>query len=216
LSSSAEDIICTFPGKRPLYYYITDRKALKGRSLSACIRRQISRKVDFIQIREKDLPDRALLKLASHALALARRSPTRILLNGRADIALAAGLHGVHLPSGGPFPGDIRPWTPPGFLIGVSVHSVREARIAAASGADYVLLGHVFATASKAAYGPPVGLDTLRRVCRAVTAPVFALGGIVPEVIEKTLDAGASGVAGISLFQHCIDFRPPTGQNRKY
>jgi thiamine-phosphate pyrophosphorylase len=216
LSSSGEATARTFPSRRPLYYYITDRRALARTTLLACVRRQISHGVDIVQIREKDLSDRAILSLASRIGHAASGSATRVLLNGRADLAVVAGLHGVHLPSTGPDPHDIRCWTPPGFLIGVSVHSTAEALRAAASGADYLLLGHVFPTPSKADYDPPVGLETLREVCAAVDIPVFALGGVRPEHIVSILDNGAVGVAGIRLFQERIDFRFSTGQNRNH
>jgi thiamine-phosphate pyrophosphorylase len=214
LSSSGEATARTFPSRRPLYYYITDRRALAGTTLLACVRRQISRGVDIVQIREKDLPDRAVLSLASRIGHAASGTTTRVLLNGRADLAVVAGLDGVHLPSTGPDPDDIRGWTAPGFLIGVSVHSTAEALRAAASGADYLLLGHVFPTPSKADHGSPVGLETLREVCGAVAIPVFALGGVRPEHIVDVVDSGAVGVAGIRLFQELIDFPFSTGQNR--
>lgn len=190
-----------FPTKRPLFYYITDRKRLQGRSLIPCIRRAIDRGVDFIQIREKDLTDRALFDLTRTVLAFARGTGCRVLVNGRADIALAAGADGVHLPSTGLQTTDMRKWVPDDFLIGVSVHTMPEIRHACAQGADYLLLGHIFPTESKASYGAPLGLRRLGNACRASAIPVLGLGGIKPELIESVLNAGAAGVAGIGLFQ---------------
>ena len=214
MSNSGRATSPTFPGRRPLYYYITDRRSLAGRPLLGCIRRQVSHGVDFIQIREKDLTDRDLYRLALRVRLAAAGTATQIILNGRADLAVAAGANGVHLPADGIDPADIRRWIPPGFIIGVSVHSKAEALRAASSGADYVLLGHVFPTPSKEGLGPPLGLATLGEVCAAVKIPVLALGGMRPEDTGSVLDVGAAGVAGISLFQHCIDFRCPSAQNR--
>ncbi len=181
-------------------YYITDRKQA-GQSLLPLISRAVANGVHFIQIREKDLPDRELFELACCAVTLAVRTKCRILVNGRADVALAAGAHGVHLPSTGLRISDLRPWVPRGFLIGVSAHSLRDALRASAEGADYVLLGPVFPTESKLRYGPPLGLSYLRRVCSRVPLPVLGLGGISEDKVADVLATGAAGVAGITMFQ---------------
>jgi thiamine-phosphate pyrophosphorylase len=190
-----------FPAKRPLLYYITDRKRLREISLAECIRKTIERGVDFVQIREKDLEDRALFDLTCSALSFARGTDCRILVNGRADIALAAGAHGVHLPSHGLQITDIRPWVPGDFLIGVSVHTLPGIRRACAQSADYLLLGHIFPTESKERFGRPLGLRRLKNACSASSVPIFGLGGIKMELVESVLNAGAVGIAGIGLFQ---------------
>ena len=193
-----------FPDKRPLFYYITDRHQLPSASTGELLKqldRAVRRGIDFIQVREKDLSDRDLLRLTSQAVRLARGTACRILVNGRMDVALAAGAHGVHLPSKGIQVADILPLLPAGFLVGVSAHSLREARQAAAGGADYLLLGPVFATPSKIRFGKPLGLRRLARVCSLLPLPVFGLGGIHRGEISKVLAAGACGVAGITLFQ---------------
>jgi len=167
--------------------------------------------VDFVQIREKDLDDRSLYDLSVMAVRLAAGTPCRILVNGRADIAVAAGAHGVHLPAAGVPIERLRPWLPRPFIVGASVHSLAEAQRARRKGADYVLLGHVFPTASKAGYGLPLGVEVLRRVCHRAGIPVLALGGITLQNRDSALDAGAAGVAAISLFQSSLDFRVPAG-----
>ena len=191
----------TFQDRRPLFYYITDRRRLLGKPLIPCIRRALHRGVDLIQIREKDLNDRALFELTRRVLAEARGTECRILVNGRPDIALAAGAHGVHLPSAGLQVVDIRKWLPRKLLIGVSVHTIAEVLRACAQGADYLLLGHIFPTESKAGYGPPLGLKHLKRACSSVPVPILGLGGIKPELVDSVLQAGAAGVAGIGMFQ---------------
>jgi thiamine-phosphate pyrophosphorylase len=180
---------------------VTDRRQLRPQDFRARIRLLIRWGIDFIQIREKDLTDRELFLLARDVVALARSTSCRVLINGRADVALAAGAHGVHLPSSGLRADDLRLWLPEGFVVGVSVHSESEAMRAWASGADYVLLGPVFATPSKAGQGHPMGLAVFREICRANPLPVLGLGGISRETVEAVLDAGAAGVAAIRLFQ---------------
>jgi len=193
-----------FPAKRPLFYYITDRRQLPSASITVLllkVKRAVSWGVDFIQLREKDLSDLELFHLTTEAVRLARGTTCRILVNGRIDVALAASAHGVHLPSTGLESAGLRPRLPRGFLVGVSTHSLGEARRAAAGGADYLLLGPVFRTASKIRYGGPLGVRYLKRVCSALRIPVLGLGGIRPDRIHRVLNAGAAGVAGISLFQ---------------
>lgn len=197
----------TFPSRRPLFYYITDRKQLADKPLLWCIGRAIGWGVDFVQIREKDLCDRSLYELTRKVVQAASGTHCRILVNGRADIALAACADGVHLPSAGLLATNIRPWLPRGFLIGVSTHLRQEGVRAAAAGADYVLLGPIYPTESKLRYGPPLGLDYFRQACRALPIPVLGLGGIRPEHVSPVLEAGAAGVAGIGLFQKDSDFR---------
>jgi thiamine-phosphate pyrophosphorylase len=190
------------------FYYITDRRSLAVPTEASLLRRVskiIALGVDFIQIREKDLPDRSLFDITRRIVKMAREIPRpsrcRVLVNGRADIAVAASADGVHLASSGFKILDIRSWIPKKFIVGVSAHSMREIRSACADGADYILLGHVFPTASKEGMGPALGIEFLRRACIESAAPVLALGGITAERIPEVLQAGAAGIAGISLFQ---------------
>ena len=184
--------------------YITSRAGIgagTGAGLAPLLREAIDSGVDWIQIREKDLPGDELLALVSEAVAMARSSRTRVLVNGRADVALAAGASGVQLPSDAFSPRRLRAITPDGFLIGVSCHEAGEVRRAEAEGADFALFGPVFDPLSKPAAGPAAGLGKLGEACAAVGIPVLALGGIDTENAAKCMAAGAAGVAGISLFQ---------------
>jgi thiamine-phosphate pyrophosphorylase len=183
--------------------YITDRQALAPRPLLPFIVEAIQAGVDLIQIREKDLATRELLELVRSAVEAARRTATRVVVNDRLDVALAAGAAGVHL-GGRSLPvAVVRRHVDRSFLVGASCHSLEEATEAEAGGADYVVLGPIFETPSKLVYGPPLGLEKLREVAARVKMPLLALGGVTVERVGACRQAGAAGVAGISIFQNC-------------
>lgn len=185
--------------------YITDRQALAAIPLDDCIRQAVAAGVDLIQIREKDLGTRELMRVVESALAAAQGMPARIVVNDRLDVALALGAGGVHLGTQSLPAEAVRriadSRAPNDFLIGVSCHSLADALAAESAGASYILLGPIFETASKLRYGPPLGIAKLGEVARRVKIPVLALGGITVERVKPCLAAGATGVAGISVFQ---------------
>jgi thiamine-phosphate pyrophosphorylase len=182
-------------------YYITDRKTCPV-PLIENIRRAIHASVDFIQIREKDLPTRDLFELSVQAAALAREHSTRILVNDRLDIALAAGLDGIHLGQSSVPPRVIRQRvSTPKFLIGVSTHSLEEIRAVKNQEVSLVTFGPVFQTPSKVPYGAPVGLEALGQAVLASPIPVLALGGVDAVNCQQCLSTGVAGIAAIRLFQ---------------
>ena len=181
--------------------YITDRLGLAPAPLVSHLQAVVRAGVDLIQLREKDLACRELLGLAKTSVEISQGSKTRIVVNDRLDVALAAGAHGIHLGGQSVPPGVVRRYVGRDFLVGVSCHSMEEALKAEAGEADYILLGPVFDTPSKRRYGPPLGLNKLSEVASRIRIPVLALGGITVERVRTCLEAGATGIAGIRLFQ---------------
>jgi thiamine-phosphate pyrophosphorylase len=157
--------------------------------------------IQLIQIREKLLTARVLFELTTAVSAIVRGSATQILVNDRADVAAGSGADGVHLTTRSLAPDIIRKTFGENFLIGVSTHSLAEARVARRDGADFAVFGPIFASPSKVEYGPPLGVGQLFEVTRELAPfPLLALGGISIDNVNRCLSAGASGVAGITLF----------------
>jgi len=170
-------------------------------ALDRQIAEAIAAGVDLIQIRERDLPARVLLDVAARAVTAARGSKTRLVVNDRMDVALAAAAHGVHVRSDGPPVPVVRTIAPEGWIVGRSIHGASEA--AAHADADYVLLGAIFPSQSKEPGAPGVGLDELRAAAAAAPrTSIVAIGGVTPENAAACIDAGASGVAAIGAFMH--------------
>ena len=171
--------------------------------------------VDWIQIREKDLSGRECSRLTSEAqqsvgkACAEKPQRPRVLVNDRLDVALAVHTDGVHLGEKSLPPHEAKRLREAlhrqDFLIGVSCHSLEAAKSAERGGADYIFFGPVFATPSKASYGAPQGLERLSEVCRAVSIPVLAIGGITLNNFASCLSAGAAGIAAIRLFQDAPD-----------
>lgn len=173
---------------------VTMRYSITDRRLGWNIRESIAAGAGYIQIREKDLSARELLSLTRDAVALTSGTSTRILVNTRADVAAAAGAHGVHLPAGSP---EARLFRELVQLVAVSCHTIEELRRAERDGADFAVFGPVFQTPGKST---PVGLEALAAAAAAVRIPVLALGGVTKDNEAECLRRGAAGVAGIRLF----------------
>lgn len=204
----------TPPSHKPLLYLITNRLAFRHKSETdsgetwqsqiEAINLAAQSGVQLIQIREKDLSAKALIEFTRRVIAVARPRGAKVLVNDRLDVALAAKADGVHLRVNSLPANEVRAVVQKiglqDFLIGVSTHSMAEARAAEAGGADFMVCGPVYDTPSKREYGEPMGLERLSEICRAVKVPVLALGGINLANFREPLNSGAAGIAAISLF----------------
>jgi thiamine-phosphate pyrophosphorylase len=194
-----------FPtGNEPLLIYaISDRRSLDV-DLPTYVARAVAAGVDMFQVREKDLTDRELYELMKRCVGAVSGS-MKMLVNDRLDIAVAARADGVHLGGHSAPVKTVRKHAPPGFLIGVSTHNLAEAQKAEDGGADFITFGPVFYTASKAKYGPPVGVPALTDILAQVHVPVFALGGINRGNLAELAHLPVAGISGISMFQAADD-----------
>jgi len=182
----------------PIVYPITSGESTPDHILQL-VCAAVDAEIPLFQIREKSLSARVLFELVARAAELTRSTRTRLLVNDRSDIARAAGADGVHLTTHSLPVEVVRRIYGPEFVIGVSTHSLDEAR-AARGGADFVVFGPVFETESKRVYGPPQGLSKLREVTRELGEfPVVAIGGVTIENVSECFEAGARGVAAIRL-----------------
>ena len=192
-----------------LLYYITDRQQFPGNEnhhrahLLQAISAAARAGVDYIQLREKDLPTRELESLSQEAVRLVRKDGgrTRLLVNSRTDVAIAAGADGVHLRSQDISPADARsPWrisnAEKKLVVAVSCHTESEVIEAEKAGADFVVFGPVFEKGGS----DLAGIAGLRKACQH-KIPVLALGGVTLDNARDCLDAGAAGIAGIRVFQ---------------
>jgi thiamine-phosphate pyrophosphorylase len=214
------------PITSPVICYVTDRKALPsgktaGRLLNKMlldvIRAAAEAGVDWVQIREKDLPSRELFEIVREAVALASLRPElaqprsiKVIVNDRLDVALAAGAAGVHLGHASVPAREVVRWcragnTPADFLVGVSCHSLEGAREAEKAGASYTHFGPIYETPSKIPFGKPHGVEELAQVAKAVKIPVIAIGGVNESNAGECIRAGAAGIAAIRMIQDAAD-----------
>jgi|GEM_PF-250942 len=202
---------CRYNRLAVLLYYISDRKGIAGAepeqyaALLRCIAEAARAGVDYIQLREKDLPADQLERLARETVRVVRENSatTKLLINTCADIAIAVGADGVHLPAGSPVADEIRAaWIKSSNcepLIGVSAHSVEDVRQTESDGASFAVLAPIFEKFVTGAKG--IGLNVLSQACSQSRMPVLALGGVSLANARACLDVGAAGIAGIRLFQ---------------
>jgi thiamine-phosphate pyrophosphorylase len=196
--------------ERPVICVVTRARGGKGTPERAALLDRLERAVaagaTMVQIRERQLGDRDLADFAREVVSVARPKGALVTVNDRTDVAVAAGADGVHLKGDGPDPRDVRRIVPARFIVGRSVHALDEAVEMASSGAcDYLLFGTVFPSRSKPPDHPTAGLDSLAHVCRSVTIPVVAIGGVTVERGPDIARTGAAGIAAISLFSDAQD-----------
>ena len=177
---------------------VTDRAQTRGRDLVDVVVECVTAGLPAVQVREKSLPAADLAALCRRLREPTRERGALLIVNDRADVALAVGADAVQRTHASLSVAEIRTVVERRLSIGASVHSRDDALTAEAEGADWIVFGPVYDTASKRQYGPPQGLAKLETVARAVRIPVIAIGGITPERVAEVRAAGAHGVAAIS------------------
>lgn len=178
-------------------YVILDRTASRGRDLRDVLDGVIRGGARLVQFREKEWSSRQCFPLLQELRGHARSAGVSFVVNDRLDLALAVGADGLHLGQDD-LPAPVaRRLLPTSMFLGVSTHTLEQARQAQADGADYVAVGSIFPTATKPEF-QLVGLELVKRARQAVTGPLVAIGGITPENVAEVIRAGADGVAVIS------------------
>ena len=180
-----------------LLYAVTDRHWLNGRTLYSQVEEALKGGATFIQLREKELDEEHFLEEAKEIKELCRRYQVPFVINDNVEIALAVDADGVHVGQSDMEAGDVRAKLGPDKIIGVSAQTVEQAVMAEQNGADYLGVGAVFPTGSKAD-ALEVSHDTLKAICKAVKIPVIAIGGISKENILELSGSGICGIAVIS------------------
>jgi len=179
-------------------YVLTDRRAAGARSLVDLVRAAVRGGATAVQLRDKGATTRDMIELGRALLAITRPAGVPLIVNDRADVALAIGADGVHVGQDDMPPPLARAILGPERILGVSAGTVDEARQAEREGADYLGVGDVYGTPSKADAGTPIGVAGLAEIARAVSIPVVAIGGITLDNAAATIQAGAAGVAVLS------------------
>ncbi|HEX7512120.1 MAG TPA: thiamine phosphate synthase [Candidatus Methylomirabilis sp.] len=179
-------------------YLATDRTQTGGRNLVEVLGQAMAAGAPAIQLREKGLDTVGLYRLAETLLTMTRKAGAALLINDRVDVAMALGADGVHLTRKSLPPREVRSLVGPRMLIGISCHGLEDVREAVDGGVDFVVLGPIYATLSKAPYGPPLAPGILREARRICPLPILAIGGIKAARVPEVVSAGADGVAAIS------------------
>jgi len=187
----------------PPLLLITDRKQSR-RPLDEVAAQACAAGCRWISIREKDLSRTDQIAVARALRPITQRAGARLTLHGDADLARDADVDGVHLPSGS-VGRAARRLLGPDALIGLSIHSVREAADLDDTVLDYVIVGPAYATASKPGYGPPLGPDGVVAIVREAAVPVIAVGGIAADNIAPLIHSGVAGVAIMGAMMRAAD-----------
>ena len=182
----------------PFVYTILDADGLAGRAAAEVVEALVEAGARLLQVRGKRLGDRALCELAREVVAAARAGGALVLVNERPDVARIAGADGVHVGQEDMPAADVRRLMPVPALVGLSTHDVAQVRAAPDGVLDYVAIGPVFATRSKAAPDPAVGLEGVAAARASTSLPLIAIGGITCANSASVVEAGADGVAVIS------------------
>jgi thiamine-phosphate pyrophosphorylase len=186
-------------------YVITDRQAAGGRSMLDVVRSAVQGGASVVQLREKSVSTRDMVELGRALLEVTRPAGVPLIVNDRVDVALAIEADGVHVGHDDMPVALARRLLGPGRILGASPETLAEAREMEQDGADYLGVGDVYGTPSKADAGAPIGVAGLAEVMRAVTIPVVAIGGITAANAGPVVEAGAAGVAVISAVVGAAD-----------
>ena len=195
-------------------YVITTTVPHLGRDHLAIAEAALRGGATVLQFRDKTMADAEFASTASRILSIARKSGVPLIVNDRVKIAAAIGADGVHVGRADAAVGDIRRSLPPGMIVGASATSYDEAIAACDAGADYLGVGPIFSTASKADAAPPIGLGKLARICGDVKLPVVAIGGIHVGNLKSIMEAGAAGAAVIAAVAEAADVTAATAELR--
>ena len=191
-------------------FLVTDRHQTNGRPLVPLLQRVFTAAVPMVQLRERDLSARELVRLAREVQALTASCRSQLLINDRIDVALALEGVGVHLRSNSLPVSVARQLLGSQRLLGISVHAVEEVMEAEAQGADYIVLGPIYETPSKQMFGPPLGIRTLEKACQLVRIPIIGIGGVTAARAHEMRRAGAFGVAVITAILGAADVESAT------
>lgn len=203
-----------FSSKENCAYLITEGRATVknfhevSERILEIIKTAVRANIRLIQIREKNLSAKLIFELTSEAVKITKNTETKILVNDRADIAVAANADGVHLTSKSLPTKIIRQIFPKDLIIGVSAHNLEEAQKAKLQGADFATFSPIFKTPSKEISGEPQGLEALIEVCEKLSPfPIIALGGIDENNYREVLGNGAKGFAAIRFLNNPNNLR---------
>lgn len=197
-----------------LLYAVTDRSWLGGSTLYQQVEETLKGGATFVQLREKDLDEGAFLEEAKEIKALCREYGVPFVINDNVDIALEMDADGVHVGQSDMEAGDVRAKLGPDKIIGVSAQTVEQALLAQERGADYLGVGAVFPTGSKAD-AVEVDHQVLKAICEAVDIPVIAIGGITKDNVKELAGSGICGIAVISALFAQPDIEAATRELRK-
>ena len=189
-----------------LLYAVTDRHWLSGRSLTEVVKKSLDGGVTFVQLREKELDEETFLKEALEIKELCSRYNVPFVINDNVELAKKIDADGVHVGQSDMEAGDVRAMLGPDKIIGVSAQTVEQAILAEKRGADYLGVGAVFKTGSKAD-ADDVSFETLKAICEAVSIPVIAIGGITLENVKELSGSGICGIAVISAIYAADDIK---------
>ncbi|MDE7171440.1 MAG: thiamine phosphate synthase [Oscillospiraceae bacterium] len=200
--------------KHMLLYAVTDRAWTKGQTLSQQVEQALKGGVTCVQLREKDMDNTEFLQEAREILSLCRQYQVPFIVNDNVEVAIACGADGTHVGQEDMAAGEVRRRIGEDMILGVSVHTVEEAREAVRNGADYLGLGAVFPTSTKTDVDQMPN-ETLRAICDAVDVPIVAIGGINLSNIGKLAGSGVDGVALVSAIFSVADIEAACRELRK-